>query len=119
MSERTRRVLTVGGVLLATAAATWYAWPRPALHLRVERGGIGVVVDRWGRTSALPETLFVQASGRTTKVLIQNRDTAYQTLGMFGVAAGTERSFSLPLPGAYGGYCSAHATSKQLTYVIQ
>lgn len=109
----------VAGVLLLTAGATWYAWPRPSLLLRVERGGRGMVVNRWGRETPLPETLHIAAAGRRTTVRIENRDTAYQTLGIFGVAAGTDRTFSVPLPGVYGGYCSAHPTSKTLTYIVR
>jgi hypothetical protein len=78
-----------------------------------------VIVDRWGRTTALPETVYIAATGRTTRVLLDNRDTTYQTLGIFGAAANSRRSFSVPLPGAYGGYCSAHAASQQITYVVQ
>ncbi len=111
--------MTVAGIVALTAVAAWWGWPRPALDLRVELGGRGVVVDRWGRTTPLPETLFVAATGRTTKVRLDNRDTTYQTLGIFGAAANSERSFSVPLPGVYGGYCSAHAASKTITYVVQ
>ena len=114
-----RRALTMTGVLLATAAATVVAWPRPALDLRVELGGRASVVDRWGRTSPLPETVYVSATGRNTRVRVTNRDTSYQTLGIFGAAANSARSFSVPLPGVYGGYCSAHASSGQITYIIR
>jgi hypothetical protein len=119
VSDRLRRALTLVGLILATVGASWWAWPRPALLLRVELGGRGVVVDRWGRTSPLPETVFVAASGRDTRIRVENRDTSYQTLGIFGAAAKTTRSFSVPLPGAYGGFCSAHASSGQITYVVQ
>lgn len=113
------RVAAIVGVVLVTALASWWAWPRPALELRVELGGRGVVVDRWGRTTPLPETVFVAATGRNTRVRVDNRDTTYQTLGIFGAAAGSVRSFSVPLPGAYGGFCSAHASSGTITYVVQ
>jgi hypothetical protein len=111
--------MLLAGIVLATGAASWWAWPRPALELRIDLGGRGMVVDRWGRTSPLPETLYVSATGRDTKVRIDNRDTTYQTLGIFGAAAGTVRNFSVPLPGSYGGFCSAHASSGQITYVVQ
>ena len=113
------RVAAIVGVVLVTALASWWAWPRPALELRVELGGRGVVVDRWGRTTPLPETVFVAATGRNTRVRVDNRDTTYQTLGIFGAAAGSVRSFSVPLPGAYGGFCSAHTSSGTITYVVQ
>jgi hypothetical protein len=107
------------GVVLATAVATWLAWPRPAVHLRVERGGRAWIVDRFGRQRMLPETVFVSARGRTTRIRLENRDTTWQTLGLFGAAAGTTRTFRVPLPGAYGGYCSAHASSGRITYVVR
>jgi hypothetical protein len=119
VSDRATRALVLAGIIVTTAAASWWAWPRPALVLRIDRGGRGVVVDRWGRTTPLPETLYVTATGRDTRVRIDNRDTTYQTLGIFGAAAGTVRSFSVPLPGTYGGFCSAHASSGQLTYVVR
>jgi hypothetical protein len=113
------RGVTLVAIALSTAGVAFLAWPRPAVLLRVERGGRAVVVDQFGRTTPLPETLFVSAAGRATKVRIENRDTTYQTLGIFGAAANSSRSFSVPLPGVYGGYCSAHASSKQLTYVVR
>ena len=119
MNDAARRGLSVAAVLVLTAAASWWAWPHPALDLRIERGGRGLIVDRWGRTTALPETIHVSTTGRNTRVRIENRDTTYQTLGIFGVAANSSRSFSVPLPGAYGGFCSAHPTSKQITYVFE
>lgn len=85
----------------------------------MELGGRGVIVDRWGATTPLPETVFVAATGRNTRVRVDNRDTTYQTLGIFGAASGSVRNFSLPLPGAYGGFCSAHASSGSITYVVQ
>jgi hypothetical protein len=113
------RVAVALSVIVLTVWATDAMWPRPSLVLRVERGGVGVVVHRWGRNTPLPDTLFVRARGRNTGIRIENRDTAYQTLGILGVPAGTERNFTLPLPGAYSGYCSAHPTGKTLTYVVQ
>lgn len=109
----------MAAVVVLTLFATWWVWPRPALTLRVERGGRGLVVDRWGRTTPLPETVFIAAAGRNTRVRIDNRDTTYQTLGIFGAAAGSVRTFSVPLPGAYGGICSAHPASGRITYVVQ
>ncbi len=109
----------MAGVVALTSGATWWAWPRPALDLRIARGGRGVVVDRWGRTSPLPDTIVIEAQGRNTKVRVVNEDTTYQTLGIFGVAANSSRTFSVPLPGTYGGYCSAHASGGTITYVVR
>lgn len=119
MSESRRRAAILVGVLAVTGAATWFAWPRPSLELRVELGGRALIVDEWGKTTPLPETVYVKANGSNTRVRIDNRDTTYQTLGVFGAAAKTVRSFSLPLPGMYPGYCSAHAASRTITYVVR
>ncbi len=105
-------------VLLATSGATWWAWPQPAIELRVARGGRGMVVDRWGRTSPLPDTVFIPARGRNTRVRVVNDDSTYQTLGIFSAAANSTRTFSVPLPGVYGGYCSAHAAGGTITFVV-
>jgi hypothetical protein len=107
------------GVVAVTAGATWWAWPRPAVELRVALGGRGMLVDRWGRTSPLPDTVFIEAQGRSTTVRVVNQDTTYQTLGIFGAAANSSRTFSVPLPGVYGGYCSAHASAGTITYVVR
>ena len=109
----------MAAVILVTTSATWWAWPRPAVELRVELGGRGMLVDRWGRTSPLPDTVFIEAQGRSTKVRVVNQDTTYQTLGIFGAAANSSRTFSVPLPGSYGGFCSAHASGGTITYVVQ
>jgi hypothetical protein len=109
----------MAAVVAVTAGATWWAWPRPAVELRVALGGRGMIVDRWGRTAALPDTIFIEAQGRNTKVRVVNQDTTYQTLGIFGAAANSSRTFSVPLPGVYGGYCSAHASSGTITYVVR
>jgi hypothetical protein len=97
----------------------WWGWPHPALDLEIGLGGRGTIVDRWGRRSALPETLIIAAEGRNTRVRVTNLDTTYQTLGLFGAAAGTVRTFKVPLPGTYGGYCSAHASSGRITYIVR
>lgn len=119
MNSATRRTLTLFALLVATAGATLWAWPRPSIELRVARGGRGMVVDRWGRTSPLPETVFIAARGRNTRVRVVNEDSTYQTLGIFGAAANSSRTFSVPLPGVYGGYCSAHDSSGTITYVVR
>ncbi len=114
-----RRAVGAALVVVATAAATWWVWPRPAAHLRIERGGVAYVVDAFGRTRALPETVYVAARGRGTKVRIENRDTTWQQLGLFGAAAGTTRDYTVPERGSYAGYCSAHASSGKIVYVVR
>lgn len=114
-----RRALTVAGVLAATALAAWWTWPRPDLELDVARGGVGAVVDRFGRRAPLPDTLYVQARGRETTVRVVNHDTAATTLGIFTARPGEARDFTIATPGVYGGYCSAHPTRRRLTYVVR
>jgi hypothetical protein len=118
VNEGLRRVATATGVVVLTAIASWWAWPRPALELRVELGGRGVVVDHWGRTTPLPDTIFVRATGRATKIRLVNRDTTFQNLGLFSAPAGSVRNYRV-LPGVFAGFCSAHAASKTITYVVQ
>jgi hypothetical protein len=119
VNEPRRRIALMAGLVLATLGATWWAWPRPAVELHVALGGRGLLVNRWGRTAPLPDTIFIEAQGRSTKVRVVNQDTTYQTLGIFGVAANSTRTFSVPLPGTYGGFCSAHAASGTITYVVR
>ncbi|HEY0778643.1 MAG TPA: hypothetical protein VGD56_11815, partial [Gemmatirosa sp.] len=78
-----RRALGLAAVTAATAVAVWWTWPHPDLVLEVARGGTGSVVDRFGRRTLLPDTLFLQARGRETTVRIVNHDTARATLGIF------------------------------------
>ena len=114
-----RRALAVAGVLIATAAAAWWTWPHPDLELDVARGGIGSVVDRFGRRRPLPDTLYLQARGHETTVRVVNRDTTAATLGIFPARPGETRDFTIATPGVYGGYCSAHPTRQRLTYVVR
>lgn len=114
-----RRVAAALAVLVATLAATWAVWPRPAVTIRIERGGAAVVVGAFGRASALPETVVVHARGRAAKVRIENRDTTWQQLGLFGAAAGTSRDFTVPARGTYAGYCSAHPERGRIVYVVR
>jgi len=118
VSNPLRRGATVTGVVVLTAIASWWAWPRPALELRVELGGRGVVVDRWGNTTPLPETVFVSATGRATKIRLDNRDTTFQTLGLFSAPTRSVRNYRV-LPGVFAGFCSAHAARNTITYVVQ
>jgi hypothetical protein len=106
----------LAGVVAASAGAAWLTWPRPDVALEVDRGGLGYLVGRAGR-AALPETIRVAARGRPT-VRIVNRDTAAAQLGIFTAPPGRVVEYTLPGPGSYGGYCSAHATKRALTFVV-
>ncbi len=101
-----------------TALASWWAWPTPALRLRVDEGGRGLIVDRWGKTRPLPETVFVAATGRATRIRVENRDTTFQTLGMFSAPAKSTRNYRVE-PGVFAGFCSAHAASNTITFVVK
>ena len=104
-------------VVLATAGAAWALWPRPALELVVDAAGVGHVAGRFG-LRALPETLVVDG-GRHAEVRLVNRSARRQSLGIFDVGPGETRSYRVGAPGTFGGYCSAHPTSKRLVYVIR
>ncbi len=118
MNRLLQRRATIGGLATLTALAAWWAWPRPALELRVELGGRGVVVDRWGKTTPLPETVFVSATGRVTRIRLENRDTTFQNLGLFSAPANSVRNYRVE-PGVFAGFCSAHAASNTITYVVR
>ncbi len=112
------RQLAIGGVVLLTAIAAWWVWPRPNVEIRVARGGIATVIDHRGRRSTLGDTVFVGGSGSKRIIRVVNGDTMTHQLAMFSAVAGGERDYTVPV-GVYGGFCSAHATSKRLTFVVQ
>ncbi|MDZ7629871.1 MAG: hypothetical protein U5K74_00585 [Gemmatimonadaceae bacterium] len=118
MSETRKRAGLVAGIVFGTALVAWWVWPRPALHLRVDVGGRGSIVDWRGRTTPLPETVFVAATGRVTRIRLENNDTTFQTLGMFSAPAKTVRNYRVE-PGTFAGFCSAHGSSNTITYVVQ
>ena len=118
MSETIRRSLSIVSIVCVSALSAWWFWPHPALELRVERGGLGLIVDRLGHTTPLPETVFVKATGRVTRIRLENNDTTFQTLGLFSAPAGSARNYRVE-PGVFAGFCSAHAASQTIVYVVQ
>jgi len=98
--------------------AIWLVSDRPALQIDVERGGHAFVRGMFSE-AALPETIYVHAVGSHTVIRIANRDTVRHHLGLFDVDAGQTRDFTIAYPGVFGGFCSAHPTSKQLVYVVE
>lgn len=86
--------------------------------MRVELGGRGVMVDRWGRTTQLPETVYVAATGRATRIRVENRDTTFQTLGLFSAPARSTRNYRVER-GTFAGFCSAHTASQLITFIVQ
>jgi len=112
------RVATIAVIALATAGVVWYTWPRPDTLIRVQRGGVAVVTDAFGRDQPLPDTVVVGGSGSKRKIRVVNEDTVQHRLAMFTVPAGEQTEYTVP-PGTFGGACSAHPTKKQLTFVIR
>ena len=107
------RSLSVGLVVLAMAALSWWTWPRPSVTIQIAPGGSATV-----NGALLPETLFIKARGRSTVIRVVNRDSLRHQLALFGADAGETRDFTIPYPGTYGGVCSTHP-SGNLTYVVQ
>ncbi len=112
------RSLSIAGVALATGATTWIVWPRPDASIEVALGGRATVVDHFGRRAPLSDTIFVGGGGARRRVRVINRDTMPHVLALFTVAAGAETDYTVP-PGTFGGFCSAHASSKSLTVVVR
>ena len=113
-----RRLLLIASVAITSVVIAWLTWPRADLEIRVARGGVATVVDGYGRRSALRDTVFVGGSGARRKVRVVNNDTMPHQLAMFRAASGNTTEYIIP-PGTYGGACTAHATSKHLTFVVQ
>ena len=113
-----RRNASIVIIVGAVAVATWFLVDRPAVQIRVERGGHAFVDGLFSRTP-LPETVFVRAVGSRTVIRIVNEDTVKHHLGIFDALPGETRDFSFGYAGTFGGFCSAHPTSKQLVYVIK
>ena len=98
---------------LGAVAAAWAYWPSPSVRIDIAPGGLATVDG-----TALPETLFIAARGRSTVVRVVNRDTVRHQLALFGADAGATVDFTIAYPGTYGGSCSAHPAGS-LTYVIR
>ncbi len=112
------RIVAVVGIIVLSAIAAWWVWPRPNVEIRIARGGTATVVDHMGRRSPLGDTIFVRGGGGKRTVRVINEDTMPHQLAMFNAVAGGTRDYTVPL-GVYGGFCSAHATSKRLTVVVR
>jgi hypothetical protein len=110
------------GLVLAVAAVSaglaWFSWPRPDTLIRVTRGGVALVTDAYGRTAPLGDTVFVRGGGARRTIRVVNEDTVKHQLAMFNIPAGEQTEYTVP-PGTFGGVCSAHPTSKHLTFVIR
>jgi plastocyanin len=115
---RARRIAQITAAVALTAVAAMALWPRPAVDIRIAPGGLAVVHARFGRATALPETIVVAAGGRP-RVRITNADSIEHRLGLFSAPLGQVVEYTLPQPGTYTGLCSAHPTSETLTFVVR
>jgi len=113
-----RRAAQLLGVVVVTLFIAFATWPRPAVDIRIPPGGLAGVHGRFGRVTALPETIVVAAGGRP-RVRITNTDSIEHRLGLFAAPAGEVVEYTLPQPGTYTGLCSAHPTSETLTFVVR
>lgn len=118
MRSRVRTLLFglagAGAVVLLALAL----WPRPAVDIRIPRGGFAALHQRFGRVVAMPDTIVVAAGGRP-RVRITNADTTTHQLGLFSAPPGQTVEYTLPTPGTYTGLCSVHPTSETLTFVVR
>lgn len=112
------RIAMLGAVVTVTAALAWFSWPRPDTLIRVALGGVAVVSDAYGRTAPLGDTVYVRGGGARRTIRVVNEDTIKHQLAMFDIPAGEQTEYTVP-PGTFGGACSAHPTSKHLTFIIQ
>jgi len=117
-TSRLRRGAQLTAVIVGTGLVVLASWPRPAVDIRIPPGGLASVHGRWGRVTALPETIVVAAGGRP-RVRITNTDSIEHRLGLFAAPAGESVEYTLPQPGTYTGLCSAHPTSETLTFVVR
>lgn len=108
----------LAGVAALTAAATWLLWPRPDASLVVRRGGRAEVVNGYGLSSPLGDTIVVGGRGQRRAIRVVNEDTVRHQLALFSVDPGESRDYVVP-PGTFGGVCSAHAGSGRLTVVVR
>ena len=113
-----RRLLLLVAVVVCSGALAWLTWPHPDVEITVDRGGVATIVDRFGGQTPLGDTVFVGGGGARRTVRVVNRDTVAHRLAMFSAAAGDRRDYTVPT-GVYGGFCSAHPSSKHLTFVVR
>ena len=114
----TSRVAVLFVVVALSTALAWFSWPRPDTLIRVTRGGVAMVTDAYGRSALLGDTVFVGGGGARRTIRVVNDDTIKHQLAMFNIPAGSATEYSAP-PGTFGGVCTAHPTSKRLTFVIR
>lgn len=112
------RAAGIGFIAVLTAAAVWFTWPRPDALIRVEPGGVSTVTNSYGFSSPLGDTVIVGGSGPRRTIRIVNDDSVTHQIAMFSIAAGERSDYTVP-PGVFGGICTAHPVSRQLTFVVR
>lgn len=111
------RLGAVVAVVAITAVAAWAVWPHPDTLIVVQRGGVAVITDRFGRSAPLPDTVRVGGNAARRRIRVVNEDTITHRLAMLRIGAGERNDYTVPR-GTFGGECSAHPGSKRLTFVI-
>lgn len=113
-----KRWLTATALTLGAIGVGWLAWPRPDTSIVIAEGGVATVIDGYGRRSSLGDTVFIAGSGPQRRVRLVNRDTMQHVLALFTIDAGEQMDYKVP-QGTFGGLCTAHNGSQQLTLVVQ
>lgn len=113
-----RRSLIALAVLVGVVGLGWLAWPRPDTSIVIAEGGVATVIDGYGRRSPLGDTVFIAGNGPQRSLRIANRDTMQHVLALFTIDAGEQTDYKVP-QGTFGGLCTAHNGSQQLTLVVQ
>ena len=112
------RVAMLLAVVTVSVALAWFSWPRPDTLIRITRGGGAMVTNAYGRTAPLGDTVFVGGGGARRTIRVVNDDSVAHQLAMFNIPVGEQTEYTVP-PGTFGGACTAHPTSKHLTFVIR
>jgi hypothetical protein len=119
------RSVVIAGIVLLMCGLTWVVWPRPALQIEIEPGGHASVITHFSGKQPLRDTVrlasrFVSrfVGHSRTYITIDNRDTVLHRLGIFAVGPESSRTFVVPGPGVYSGFCSAHP-GREITYIVR
>ena len=94
-TSRIMRAAQLLAVVAGTALVAVLTWPRPAVDIRIAAGGVATVHGRFGRVSALPETIVVSAGGRP-RIRIANADSITHRLGLFAAPPLDDVEYTLP-----------------------
>jgi hypothetical protein len=115
-----KRAGILAGIVLVVCGFVWATWPRPELQIEIEPGGHAMVVTLLRGRQPLRDTVRLAArltSRGRARIAIDNRDTVLHRLGIFAVGRETSQTFTVPGPGVYSGFCSAHP-GREITYIV-